>query len=397
MKQERNRKEENRLIWLVAGESSGDLYGAHIAREIRRIAPETKIAGMGGVRMKEAGVDILVDSSELGVIGLIEVLGSLFKFIRIFLFLVREVRKQRPSAVVLIDYPGFNIRFAKALWKAHIPVIWYISPQVWVWRKSNIPKYVRYCRKMIVIFPFEQEFWKNTGMDAEFAGHPLIDIVRDRTDSSLVRDPKCLVLLPGSRRSETSRLLEPFMETAAILRQRHPDWRFVISAPRERTRDDIEQMLSELSRKHPDWPSVELSCGRTAYWMQVAGAGLAASGTVTVESAIADLPLTVAYRLHPVTFLLARLIIRKLYRGFFTMPDIILNRCIFEEFLQFQVVPETLAASVEKIMPGGARRGEVMQGMAELRTALSQGSGSAAANAASIILKTADSCTEKRS
>ena len=124
------------LIWIIAGESSGDLYGARLAQDIRKTRPQARIAGMGGVKMKNAGVDILVDSSELGVIGLIEVLGSIFKFIRIMLYLVREAKKQRPDAVVLIDYPGFNIRFAKRLKKAGIPVVWYISPQVWVWRHA---------------------------------------------------------------------------------------------------------------------------------------------------------------------------------------------------------------------------------------------------------------------
>ncbi len=382
-------EKKERLIWIIAGESSGDLYGARITEEIRKNDPDARIAGMGGVKMKAAGVDILVDSSELGVIGIVEVLENIFKFIKIFFFLVKEAKRQKPDAVVLIDYPGFNIRFAKQMWKAGIPVVWYISPQVWVWRKSNIPKYVKYCRKMIVIFPFEQEFWKDTGMDAEFGGHPLIDIVRERTDAGIVRDSKTLLLLPGSRKSETSRLLEPFMQTARILKERHPDWTFVISAPRERTYRDVCGRLEEFCRKDPCLPYVEVSYGKTAYWMQKASAGLAASGTVTVESAIADLPLTVAYKLNPVTFLLARLVIRKLYRGFFTMVNIILNRCVFEEFLQHQVTPKTLADSVEKIMPGGSRREEVMQGTAELRDALSQGAESAAGNAAKIILKTA--------
>ena len=388
-----------RCIWLIAGESSGDLYGAGIAESLRKADPALRIAGMGGPRMREAGVDILVDSSELGVIGIVEVLGSLFKFIRILFSLSRRARRERPEAVVLIDYPGFNIRFARRLWKAGIPVIWYISPQVWVWRKSNIPKYVRYCRKMIVIFPFEQEFWANTGMDAEFAGHPLLDIVRRRTDPALQRDPKRVLLLPGSRKNEVSRLLVPFMDASAILKKRHPDWTFAVSAPREKTFRDLENILSEHARKYPDsdWPEVELTCGKTAYWMQTASAAFAASGTVTVESAIADLPLTVAYRLNPVTFLLARLIIRKLYRGFFTMVNIILNRCVFEEFLQFQVTPEALADSLEKIMPGGSRRESVLHDMNDLRIALESGSGSAVERAARIILETAGLAKEPSS
>ena len=122
-------------IWIIAGEASGDLYGARIAAELKRRRPDVVVCGMGGVEMRKAGVELLVDSSELGVIGLVEVLENIFKFIRIMLYLIREAGKRRPLEVILIDYPGFNIRFAKAMWKAGIPVVWYISPQVWVWRR----------------------------------------------------------------------------------------------------------------------------------------------------------------------------------------------------------------------------------------------------------------------
>lgn len=280
------------LIWIMAGESSGDLYGARIAQELKKHDPTCTVRGMGGVKMKAAGVEIMVDSSELGVVGLIEVLGSIFKFIKIMLFCVVEAKKQRPDAVLLVDYPGFNIRLAKRLWKLGIPVIWYISPQVWVWRKSNIPKYATYCRKMLVIFPFEPDVWKDSGLEVEFTGHPLIEVVRDRTDPAITRDPNRLLLLPGSRKSETSRLLFPFLETVSILKKRHPQMTFAISAPREKTYQDILRYLADFRKKRPDveLPELDISCGKTSYWMQSAIAGLAASGTVTVESAIADLP-----------------------------------------------------------------------------------------------------------
>ena len=387
------KQNKDTLIWIMAGESSGDLYGARIASELRRISPGVRIAGMGGVEMRKAGVDILVDSSELGVVGLIEVLGNLFTFIRILLFFTREAARQRPDAVVMVDYPGFNIRFAKRLWKLGIPVIWYISPQVWVWRKSNIPKLAKYCRKLLVIFPFEPEVWKGSGLDTEFAGHPLVEIVRERTDPSIRRDPERILLLPGSRKSETSRLMEPFLETALLLQQRHPNLKFAISAPRKKTYEDILSLRDQFLRKHPGTvlPKMEISWGQTARWMQEASCGLAASGTVTVESAIAGLPLVVAYRLNPLTFLLARCIIGKLFRGSFTMVNIILNRKVFEEFLQFQVTPENLADAVERILPGGSRRLEVEKDMLEMTNALSCGSENATSRSAALILKTIES------
>ena len=375
-------------IWIVAGESSGDLYGAQLARDLKRLNPETEIAGMGGVKMKEAGVRLLADSTELGVVGVIEVLGILFKVIRIMLMLLRKAEEERPDAVVLIDYPGFNIRFAKRLKKRGIPVIWYISPQVWAWRKSNIPKLARYCTKMMVIFPFEEEVYRGSGLDVEFVGHPLVEIVQGRCRPELTRDPNRILLLPGSRRSETKRLLRPMLEAAVLLKQRHPALEFVISAPREKVAEDIRHDLNDFLHRepHPELAEIPVVSGKTPEFMQTCTAGLAASGTVTVECAIAGLPLVVAYRLNPITFLLARIIIRKLFRNAFTMPNIILNRKLFEEFLQFQVTPEALSAALEQILPEGSRRKEVESGMLEMTRELSCGISSAGTNAARCIL-----------
>lgn len=375
-------------IWIIAGEASGDLYGARLASELKRRAPDAVISGMGGIEMRKAGVEILVDSSELGVIGLVEVLSNLFKFIHILLYLIREAKKRCPAAVVLVDYPGFNIRFAKAMWKAGIPVVWYISPQVWVWRKGNIKKLAKFCRKLMVIFPFEPEVYEGSGLDVEFVGHPLVDIVQGRADTSIERDPNSILLLPGSRKKEIEYLLEPFLKTAVILKSRHPQLEFVAAAPRERILQMIREGIQEFKRKHPDQslPEIQLTRGKNAFWMQRCTAGLAASGTVTVECAIAGLPLVVAYRLNKITFLLARLVIGKLFRGFFTMVNIILYRRAFEEFLQFQVIPEDLADAMERILPGGERRAEVEKDMKEMVEAISGGASGAVSRAASCVL-----------
>lgn len=381
---------KQRVVWIMAGESSGDLYGARIAEELKRQDPNVVVRGMGGVKMKAADVDCFIDSSELGVVGLIEVLGSIGTFVRLLFDCVRRAKRERPDVVLMVDYPGFNIRLAKRLWKIGVPVVWYIGPQVWAWRKSNIPKYARYCRKMIVIFPFEPEVWAGSGLDVEFAGHPLIEIVRERTDPNIRRDPNRLLLMPGSRKSETSRLLEPFLETALILKKRHPGMTFSLAAPRERTYRNVLEGIEVFAKKRPEVRELHLDvlCGQTARAMQECGTGLAASGTVTVESAVAGLPLVVAYRLHPLTFLLARIIIRKLFRNAFTMVNIILNRTVFEEFLQFQVVPEDLADAVDRVLPGGPRRRQVEADMEEMKRELSCGAEKATANAARIILQT---------
>ena len=382
--------QEKPIIWIMSGESSGDLYGARIAQEVMKQRPEVVVRGMGGPRMRAAGVDIFVDSSELGVVGFIEILEKLGTFIRIFFDVVKLAQTERPDVVMVIDNPGFNIRLAKKLWKLGIPVVWFISPQVWVWRKSNIPRIAKYCRKLIVIFPFETEVWAGSGLETHFGGHPLVEIVRERTDPTIKRDPNHILILPGSRSSETSRLLEPFLKTVLLLHQRHPELHFTISLPREKTYRDVRAGLDDFMRKYPEMTEVkiEVSQGQTARAMQECIAGLAASGTVTVECAIADLPLVVAYRLNYITFILAIIVIRKLFRHAFTMVDIILNRKSFEEFLQFQVRPAVLANAMERILPGGSRREEVERDMAELRQMLEVGSQNATANAARHLLST---------
>lgn len=373
--------------WIFAGEASGDIYGARVAEELRTLAAasgrQVEISGMGGPMMKQAGINILVDSSELGVVGLIEVLKHIFKFISIFFFLIKKAETERPDAIILIDYPGFNLRFAAAMYKRKIPVIWYISPHVWTWGKKRIPKLAKFCRKMLVIFPFETEVYAGSGLDTAFVGHPLVDIVATRRDPAIERDPDTVLLLPGSRGMEISRLLRPMLETALLLHQKHPDLKFVISTPREKILKHCRELMQEFYKAHANekMPNIELVCGDTAYWQQKAGTGLAASGTVTVESAIAGLPLVVAYKLNWLTLVVAGILVR-LYRGFFTMVNIIADKQVFEEYLQWKASPKNLAAAVERILPGGERRKEVEEDMRNVVNMISGGSEGACRKAA---------------
>ena len=372
-------------IWIISGEESGDIYGANLARELRAVADargeELKLSGMGGKRMIAAGVDVMVDATELGVIGVFEISMLIFTFIRIYFQLVRAAKRERPDAVVLIDYPGMNLCLAKALHKIGIPVVWYVSPQIWVWNKRRKPVLARVCTRMLVIFPFEVEVYADTALRTEFVGHPLIDIVKARTDPGIGRAADTVLLLPGSRRMEIDRLLPTMLASAVELKARHPELKFHLSAPREKIAALCRKRIEKFRRRHPDAVDVELSVGDTGYWLQRAICGIAASGTVTVESAISGLPLVVGYRLHSFTLLLAAGLV-KLYRGFFAMPNIIAGREIFQEFLQWHFAPKNVVPAVEAILPGGSRRAEVEAGMDEVRQALSARSGNAARQAA---------------
>ena len=364
-------------FWIIAGEASGDIYGAALAQELRQLGAakgeKVEISGMGGAAMLKAGVNIKVDSTELGVIGIFEVLKSIFTFIRIFYFLLDEVKKERPDAVILIDYPGFNLRFAKKLYKLGIPVYWYVSPQVWVWGKKRLPILAKICTKMLVIFPFEVEVYAKTQLQAKFVGHPLVDVIAGRKDPAITRDDNTLLLLPGSRKNEIERLLVPMLETVCALHGKHPQLKIQLSTPREKIAALCRQKIAAFRKKHPELPEVSVSVGDTGYWQQRAGTGLAASGTVTVECALAGLPLVVGYKLNFFTLVLAKILV-KLYRGFFTMVNIIANREVYQEFLQWHFCPAEVAPALEAILPGGARREEVLAGMNEVKELLTAGS-----------------------
>ncbi|MBE6400052.1 MAG: lipid-A-disaccharide synthase [Lentisphaerae bacterium] len=364
-------------IWIMAGESSGDMYGAALAAELRALAAangETvEFSGMGGAAMIKAGIPVKVDSTELGVIGVFEVLKSIFTFIRIFFQLVNAAKKERPDAVVLIDYPGFNIRFAKKMHQLGIPVYWYISPQVWVWNKKRLPVLAKVCTKMLVIFPFEVEVYSGVPLETKFVGHPLVDVIAGRKDPAITRDDNTLLLLPGSRKNEIERLLVPMLETVCALHGKHPQLKIQLSTPREKIAALCRQKIAAFRKKHPELPEVSVSVGDTGYWQQRAGTGLAASGTVTVECALAGLPLVVGYKLNFFTLVLAKILV-KLYRGFFTMVNIIANREVYQEFLQWHFCPAEVAPALEAILPGGARREEVLAGMNEVKELLTAGS-----------------------
>lgn len=347
-------------VWIIAGEASGDNYGAMLAEALRQRRPGLRLRGMGGEQMRAAGVELFVDSSELGVVGLIEVLKSL----RFFLRLLREVSAralaERPATVVLIDYPGFNLRLAERLRRAGIPVVYYISPQVWAWKKGRIPRIARDVDKMLCIFPFEPAVYAGTGLDASFVGHPLLEILAPLRHNPPPRDPNLVLLLPGSRSSEIKSLFPDFLRTAAQLQQARPELHFMVPLPRQSCLEQAKALTADTPL--PVQLSLEYSVGETRQWLSRASAGLAASGTVTVEAAILGLPLVVAYRLNPITWQIVKRIVKLPY---VTIANLVTRRCVYEEYLQHDAVPEKMAPALLTILPGGERHAEVVAGISE--------------------------------
>lgn len=357
-----NQLNRDRRIWILAGEPSGDRYGAELAEALLRREPSLCVCGMGAGYMRDAGVELLVDTSDLAVVGLVEALRHLPRFLHAFRGLVRQAKQDRPAAVVLIDNPGFNLRLAKKLHKLGIPVLYYVCPQVWAWGKRRIPKMAQTIDRLLTIFPFEPNIFADTDLDARFVGHPLVDILTEYQDTEPKRDPSVVLLLPGSRASEIESLLPDFLKAADRLHARHPSLRFVTCVPPGHS-TELAINIAARHRADTETPTpVEVDPGKALQWMQRATAGLAASGTVTLEAAILGLPLVTSYRLNPITYQWIRRLVKLPY---FTIVNLVAEQPVFAEYLQDDVQPQKLADGLEQILPDGSRRAAALTGMAE--------------------------------
>ncbi|MBR0459141.1 MAG: lipid-A-disaccharide synthase [Victivallales bacterium] len=346
-------------IWIIAGESSGDAYGAELAQELRRQRPELSIRGMGGIQMRQMGVDCFVDSTELGIVGFIEVLKKLPFFLRLLKEIASRAKKERPDAVVLIDYPGFNLRLAEKLHKLGIPVVWFISPQVWAWKKGRIPRLAACVDRMLCIFPFEPKVYEGSGLDARFVGHPLLEVLSTyrRTEE---RDPNRVVLLPGSRTGEIQRLLPVFLKAAVLMQEQNPLLHFHLPLAREKNLFQAEEIINGMDLPQTLRSSLSLCVGYAREEMALGAAGMAASGTVTVEAAILGMPVAVSYKMGWLNWQIAKRLVKL---PSITIANLVTGKTVFEEKLQDDATPEALAQATMAILPGGARRSLVMEGI----------------------------------
>src|SRR3989338_4570398 len=247
---------ESKSILLVAGEASGDLHGARVVKEILKAQPGIHVYGVGGTELQKAGMELLANSSDIAVTGFFEVFVKLRKILQIFKCLVVSIHEKQPSLVILIDCPDFNLRLAKKLYKTGIPVIYYISPHVWIWRQKRIHLIKKYISKMLVVFPFEKTFYKSWGVEVDFVGHPLLDFAKPSLESGAIfkkmgldETKKTIVLMPGSRRNEIRYLLKPILEAAELIYQENPNVQFVLPLASTLNRQEVSSEF--LSKKLP--------------------------------------------------------------------------------------------------------------------------------------------------
>lgn len=356
----------SRTVLLVAGEASGDMHGAALVEELRHRDPGLRIVGVGGDRLREAGMEILVDSARLATMGFTEVFGSLGRILGIFRQLVRFLREERPALLVLIDYPEFNLLLAKRARRLGVPVFYYVSPQVWAWRRGRVRKIARRVDRLAVVFPFEEALYNTGGRQlARFVGHPLLDEVQVTREPAETRalyglsaDRPLLALLPGSRRKEIRLLLPAALAAAKILVAE--GWQVALARAHTLTEQDLREALDGRD------PGVPVVVDDTYNLVHAADAALVASGTATLETALLGRPMVIMYRMSRFTFALARRLVRVDHIG---MPNLILGRRVFPELVQDAVTPEALVAAVREIH---ARREELAGELRELRQRLGE-------------------------
>jgi len=341
---------------MIAGEASGDIYGADLARHLFKKVP-LKISGVGGKRMKDAGIDILFDSSEVSVIGLFEILPRLKAIRRAYRIIRDFIISRKLDLIILIDFPGFNIRIAGLAKKAGIPVVYYISPQIWASRKSRLRLLRNRVKKMIVILPFEEAIYKEAGIDCSFIGHPLVDeILSVRPLEETIKrydlniNNPVIGLLPGSRIGEIRSLLFDILDAAYILKKDNPKIQFIMAVADSLDYNLIDGIISgwRISKKgDANHMEVKLVWGEANDVLNVSNVVIAASGTITLQAALLEKPMVILYRLSTLTYLVARLIVKVKDIG---LVNILAGRRIVPELIQKDVTPEKIAGEVTKIL-----------------------------------------------
>lgn len=360
-------------VLVVAGEASGDEHGAEVVKALKHKSNSISFFGMGGKNLRNAGVEIVADSEKVaGVMGFIEVFGKLKELLAARKELIKEIKARKPDVAILIDFPDFNFSLFKTLAAEKVKVVYYISPQVWAWRKGRIKTIKKYVDRVLSIIPFEEKFYRKEGVEANFVGHPFADrpeleLTREQLLESLgfASNAPLLALLPGSRKAEIELLLPTMLAAAELVAKKIPNIQFGIPVAQSLDFDWVEARLE--GRKN-----IKLLHGKATELLNCASAAVVASGTVTLDAALAGVPFVIIYKLKPLTHYLAK----KLVRGikYFGMPNLIAGREIVRELLQEQAEPEQIANELVKLLTDKKYVDQIVHGLKEVKAQLSKNS-----------------------
>lgn len=362
-------------LCIITGEASGDLHASHVLQALRKRDPDLESFGVGGDRLARQNMELLYHVRDLAIVGLFNVLRHVPMYRRVMSSIEAEVERRKPDAVVLVDFPDFNLRLAKRLGRLNVPILYYISPQVWAWRKRRVREIAKNVDHMMVIFPFEEEFYRLEGVPVSFVGHPLGEQLSEHVPASPRQAPSgrlTIALLPGSRSMEIESLLPAMLDAVELIGRDQQTDVVLIQASTisdERIRAAAGDRFDSLTVVTDEGASAIGRCDLA----------LASSGTATLEAAILGVPMVVMYRLSPLTYALARRLVRL---DHFSLVNIVAGREVVPELLQNEVNPAAIAREVRKILVPATYQ-KIVEGLSEVREKL--GSEPVAENVASII------------
>ena len=372
-----------RRVMLVAGEASGDMHGADLVAALRTHLPDVQVFGIGGDQLRAAGMSTVADSGEVATVGLTEGVGRLRALWRAYRALAHRLRDEPPDLCIFIDFPEFNLRLARLAKRAGVPVLYYIGPQVWAWRRGRVRKIARRVDRLAVVFPFEPDLYAGRLPGVEFVGHPLLDRVaatrgRDETLARHGLDParRTVLLLPGSRAKEIDYLLPDMLAAARLLAARGP-YQFALALAPTVERATVAAAIAQAG------VPVTLIVGDTYNLVAASDVALVASGTATLECALLETPMVIVYRVSPLTWTLARLLVRGVRHA--GMPNIVAGHQVVPELLQGAVTPERIAEAARGILEDPRRAAETVADLRDIRHRL--GRGGAAGRAAAMALE----------
>jgi lipid-A-disaccharide synthase len=344
------RASDHAAIMLSAGEASGDLHGGTLCRALRELSPGLQLFGMGGGQMAAAGMEVIVDPTGHAAVGTSEAIGRVPALYRAYRAMGRRLVADRPRALVLIDFPEFNLRLARRALRAGVPVVYFIPPQLWAWRAGRVRQMARRVKRVLAVFPFEAPLYERARVPVTFVGHPLLDVLpldltRDEARRRLGVDPghALIGLLPGSRPGEIERLLPPMLDAARRLAAADGRRRFVLGLAPTVAREPVATMTSG----EPGLPPIELVSGRTYEVMAAADTLLITSGTATLEAALLGAPMVICYRVSRLTELLARALTRVRWIG---LPNLVSGRTVVPELIQGEVTGTRLAREAARLL-----------------------------------------------
>jgi len=377
----------SKKLFIIAGEPSADLHGSNLIKSILEKYPDTQFIGMGGELMKSAGAKLYYDIGKISVIGFVEVIKKLPLYRKIFKNLRAKLDTEKPDAVILIDYPGFNINFAKEAKKRNLAVIYYISPQIWAWHKSRIKTIKKVVDKMLVLFEFEKDLYKQYSIDAVFTGHPLVDVVKTTMPKQdaikhfgFKPNRKIIALLPGSRKTEVKKVLPIMLKSVEIIAKKLPETQFMLIKSPIIDKKFYEGFVGAYCNT-PLQLSVKIIDDNRYDAVACADFALVASGTATLETAILGIPMALVYKVSFLTWLIARILIRIPYIG---LVNVIAAEKIIPEFIQFGADPEKITTECITMLQSPINISKMKTALANVKEKL--GPSGASANAANEIL-----------